>query len=89
MSYNYEEERPKLFTEEMQAPMMHLRDHAFRLLEEAGAVSMGKLLDHAGTGDSWTMMAMVDRLVEMGDIKECERGGYYPGQHRIFVKVGE
>ncbi len=89
MSYNYEEERPKLFTEEMQAPMMHLRDHAFRLLKEAGAVSMGRLLDHAGTGDSWTQMAMVDRLVEMGDLLEVRGGTHCAGQYRLFVKVGE
>ena len=89
MSYCYEKEKLKLFTEEMQAPMMHLRDHAFRLLKEAGAVSMGALLNHAGTGDSWTMMAMVDCLVELGDIMEIDRGPHCAGQYRVFVKVGE
>ena len=89
MSYRYEVERPKLFTEEMQAPMMHLRDHALRLLEEAGAASMGKLMDLAHAGDNWTAMAMVDRLVEMGDLKEVTRGPHCAGQYRIFVKEGE
>jgi hypothetical protein len=39
-------------------------------------------------GDSWELMACVDRLIELGEISEIERGDC-PGQYRVFVKPGK
>ncbi|ASV44511.1 hypothetical protein PBI_SCTP2_496 [Salicola phage SCTP-2] len=39
------------------------------------------------TGDSWTMLACIDYLVEKGIIREIEPDGPFE-QHRQFVKVG-
>lgn len=40
----------------------------------------------AGAGESWVRMAMVDRLVELGEIREVKQEGYVAGQRRIFTK---
>jgi hypothetical protein len=40
----------------------------------------------AGSGDSWTMLACMDRLVELGEIREVPQSGV-AGQDRIFVKA--
>jgi hypothetical protein len=40
------------------------------------------------TGCTWFMMACVDRLVELGEIKEVLRDNI-AGQYRIFVKPKE
>ena len=36
------------------------------------------------SGDSWTMLACLDRMVELGEIREI-RQGHVVGQCRIFV----
>ena len=86
--YDYETEKPKLFTDDGQRKFLKIRDNVNRFLSEAGAFSMGKAMVGIG-GDSWLMMACVDRLVELCEIREVGRGANCPGQHRIFVKNGE
>lgn len=81
MSYKYEEIRPTLFTEQGQVALLKCRDLALGLIDKAGAVKMGKL---SVCGDSWTGMALVDRLVEIGDLREVTNPDC-PGQDRIFV----
>jgi hypothetical protein len=39
----------------------------------------------AGIGDSWQRIACVDRLVELGEIREITNPNEVAGQHRIFV----
>ena len=90
MSYNYETERTTIFSEEGQRTFLRIRDHVKGLLEKSGAFSMGSALSTPHmSGDTWTMMACVDRLVELGEITEVPRGPNCPGQCRIFVKFGE
>lgn len=85
MPYNYEEMKPHIFTEDNQKMFLSIRDRSKRLIDLAGVVTMGKLI--AGeSGDSWHMMACVDRLVELDELYEIRREGYVAGQDRIFTK---
>jgi len=84
MSYDYQKEREAIFTEDGQRMFLHIRDHVKRLLKEAGAVRMQEAI-MGSTGDSWMMLACVDRLVELGEIREI--AGDVPGQDRIFVST--
>jgi hypothetical protein len=84
--YDYETEKPKLFTEENQRLFLAIRDHAALLLEKAGAVRMQ---DAVGgfSGDSWALFACVDRLVELGELIEVtEHLRLCPEQNRVFVR---
>jgi len=83
MGYQYGDERHKIFTDEGQRDFLKVRDMAKRLLDEAGAFKMPNVL-RGITGDSWAMMANVDRLVELGEIKEIYREDVC-GQDRVFV----
>ena len=85
MIYNYEEMKSKLFTEENQKLFLNVRDMIHELLNEAGAVKMGFIIHVRPLGDSWEKMACVDRLIELGEIKEIHYGDC-SSQDRIFVK---
>lgn len=65
--YNYETERPFLFTDDGQRMFLQIRDKAKRLLKEAGAFRAQELFTEV-TGSSWAMIACIDRLVELGEI---------------------
>lgn len=86
MSYNYQTQRDVIFTEKGQRMFLSIRDRAHRLLGEAGAVMSLKLM-HSETGDVWDMLACIDRLVELGELREIT-GPDVAGQHRVFVKGG-
>jgi len=81
--YVYEEQKPKLFTDEGQRQFIKVRDHVHQLLKSAGAVRMQEAIRPI-TGDCWTSMAYVDRLVELGEIRELELADVW-GQYRVFV----
>ncbi len=85
--YNYKTEKVRLFTEDGQEMFLAIRDNIKELLSRAGAFKMG-CSDRGITGDSWQMMACVDRLVELGELKEIT-GPNVAGQDRVFVKVGD
>lgn len=80
--YSYEEHKPAIFTERGQVEFLKTRDHVHALLNKAGACTMGQAMC-AGC-DTWQMMAYVDRLVELGELREIEQGEVC-GQHRVFV----
>lgn len=82
--YNYQTERPKLFTEEGQIMFMKIRDKAHKLLKEAGAFSAGHVTGAGGSGDSWTMIACIDRLVELGEIIELTDDSWW-GQYKVYA----
>ena len=84
MSYKYHVEKAKIFTDEGQRKFLKIRDKVQRLLEEAGAFTMGKAI--AGEGGSWQEMACVDRLVEIGEIQEITNVDVF-AQYRIFVST--
>ena len=83
--YNYYEEKHKMFTEVGQVSFLKVRDAAKRLLEEAGAFKMYCVLKGI-SGDSWELMSYVDRLVELGEIREIT-GEEVAGQYRVFVSA--
>lgn len=82
--YNYAEQRPTIFTEQGQRMFLKIRDTVKYHLAEAGAVRMNEAIA-GNSGSSWEMLACVDRLVELGEIKEIT-GPDAPGQYRVFVK---
>lgn len=87
MSYDYKTEKREVFKEENQMLFIKIREKAHHLLNIAGAVTMDNLAtlpDGIGCADSFTMLACVDRLVELGEIKEI----YNPGrtQSIVFIK---
>lgn len=85
MSYSYQALRPSLFTEENQRAFLKVRDHVRHLLKTAGAFTMGKAIPSGVAGDSWTQMAFVDRMVELGELVEVTRHSDVAGQFRVFV----
>ena len=85
LMYDYQTERPEIFTETGQRDFLKVRDNVQRLLDIAGAVKMGKAVEVI-SGDSWLQLAYVDRLVELGEIREIT-GGDAAGQDRVFVRA--
>lgn len=82
--YEYEKEKPRLFTDEGQRALLQIRDKAFELTAKAGAVRSDNLLL---AGDTWQSLACIDRLVELGDLREITEPGKVAGQDRVFVRV--
>lgn len=85
-SYSYKTERPKLFTEEGRVMFMKVRDNVKELIKTAGAVRAQEAW-RGVSGSSWLMLACLDRLVELREIREIPYAEC-PGQHRIFVSIG-
>ena len=84
MPYNYETERAHIFTEDGQIMFLKIRDRAKFLLNAAGAVRGQELTDGV-IGDGWKMLACVDRLVELGELREITEGQQVAKQDRVFV----
>ena len=87
--YKYETEKSALFSDEGQRAFLKIRDHVHACLKISGVVSMGKAMSPpagSGAASTWVAMACVDRLVELGEIREIQHGEC-AGQHRIFVGV--
>ena len=82
--YNYENEKPKIFTENGQEMFLKIRDKVKMLLKQSGAFMLENAISGI-TGDSWSMLACVDRLVELKEIKEITDKTKVAGQHRVFV----
>lgn len=82
--YSYENERNKIFSEEGQREFIKIRDHVKKLLSVAGAFSMARGFEPI-TGSSWLKMAYIDRMVELGEIREITK--CVAGQDRVFVSI--
>jgi hypothetical protein len=90
MSYAYTTQRANLFTDPGQKLYVGMRDHVLALVNKAGAVRSGEAMTlppGVGAADSWDMLAVLDRMVELGDLREIQQSGYVAGQHRIFVSA--
>jgi hypothetical protein len=83
MMYNYENERQAIFTDGGQKAFLRIRDNVLRMLNRSGAVMMGNAIS-GESGSVWFMMACVDRMVELGEIREVT-GNDVAGQERVFV----
>ena len=84
MGYDYETEKAGLFTDDGQRMFLSVRDRTQKLLDASGAVTAEKMIAEE-LGGSWEMMACVDRLVELKEIKELPQEGPWL-QHRVFVR---
>ena len=82
--YSYEENKYKIFTDEGQREFLKVRDEVNRLLDISGAFMLEKVFVkvHVSHTDMW--LTYIDRLVELGEIKELKRGCW--AQYRVFVK---
>ena len=85
MSYSYQEERPWLFTENGQECILKTWDQSQVLLEKAGAFMIFSALKDVPYGDTFKAMAILDRLVEIGYLREVTSG--CRGQDRVFVSA--
>lgn len=83
--YSYATERAEVFTEAGQIAFLKIRDNAHKLIKQSGAATMGKLM--VGGGSSWTLMACVHRLVELGEL--CSIWDKGAGQDEVFVAGGK
>jgi len=86
MGYNYNVQRDKVFTEAGQLLFLAIRDKAKELTRTAGAARLAEII-RGQSGDSWDMLACVDRLVELGELREIPQ--VCAGQHRIFIRARE
>jgi len=85
--YNYSQLKSALFTEEKQKLFLAIRDQVHYMLSISGAITMesaSNLPENIGSASNWEMMACVDRLVELGELKEIHTTGIH--NDRIFVK---
>lgn len=81
--YTYEKLKPQLFTEEGQVMFLNIRDNVHALLKLAGAVRTSEAISVA-SGDSWLMLACMDRLVELEEIRMVG-DGHVAVQHQVYV----
>lgn len=69
MTYCYETEKPWLLTDEGQRVFIRSRDKILAAIKTTGAINGAKavaIIEDAG--DSWKMVAIIDRMAELGDI---------------------
>jgi len=81
--YDYKDFKPELFKEKNQEDFLKIRDGIKATITIAGCITMEKAIGFARGGDSWLRMAMVERLVELGDIEEVKTEY---DSFRIFTK---
>ena len=82
--YDYKEQKHSLFTESGTKMLLAVRDSVDQKLKLSGAVRSGEAISNV-TGNSWTMLACLDYLVETGEIREIT-GSNAAGQDRVFVR---
>ena len=82
--YKYEDLKKEIFTESGQEMFLKIQYKSNRLLKEAGAFTMGKVISGVSE-DSLKIFACVDWLVEMKKIREVTKGENIAQQHRVFV----
>lgn len=86
MAYDYQSERPQLFTEAGQVMLLAVRDKIQALTTSAGACTIEKAISGL-SGETWTMLACVDRLVELGEIRVI-KNPHGMTQHNVIIRMG-
>ena len=83
--YRYVDYKPQILTDEGQRVFLAIRDRVHVLIAaDTGAFTMEKATEAGSSSDPWLKLACVDRLVELGEIRELTSGDT-PGQHRVFA----
>lgn len=85
MTYEYRRERSRVFTEQGSEMYEKIRGNVVRLLAQSGAVSSSAAWTGV-SGDTDLMLACLDRMVELGLIREVTGESVW-GQHRVFVST--
>lgn len=81
--YDYQKEKPEVMTDDGQRLMLKIRDNIKKLIEAAGAARAEEAVAPFG-GSDWLRHACLDRLVELGEIREVTNKDVML-QHRVFV----
>jgi hypothetical protein len=81
--YNYATERPWTFTDSGVLALFKAYKTAVRLIDVAGVANGMKITEECAC-DTYKMLALLDRLVELGQLREVT-GPTIRGQDRIFV----
>jgi len=84
MAYEYSELRDVLFTECGANTLQKIQDNVDSLLDGRRCFIMVEAFDGV-CGDSWTLLACIDRLVEIGKIHEIPTDDELT-QHRVFTR---
>jgi len=84
MSYKYETQKTNLFTDEGQRLFLQVRDKVQKLLKASGAVRMEEAITGFG-GSSWDLLACMDRMVELKELREIIQPYAPVSPYRIFV----
>ena len=79
--YKYEDHKHTVFLEKNQRRFLEARDRVRELLTNGKYFDMTQAIAGLG-GDSWENMALIDRLLELGEIYEVET----KNSNRIFTK---
>lgn len=79
-------QRANLFTDEGQKLFLLIRDKVHTLIAQSGAVRMQEIISSV-SGDTWDMMACMDRLVELGELREVTQLNSCPAQHCVYVSA--
>lgn len=89
MSYDYKVQKQEIMNEAGQAGLLAVAFKAKAACAVSGVVTSGVLISEMpGVTDSWRQLAVVDRLVELGYLREVQQEGGVAGQNRIFRWVG-
>lgn len=84
LMYDYAKEKSRLFTDDGQVMFLQIRDRVRELLAVAGAVRVVEAL-MTSTGDSYLMLACLDRMVELGEIRLVQQP-CVATQERVYVR---
>ena len=83
MSYDYQTERPALFTEEGVRILIAMRDKCRQMLKQSGAFAASKAMESI-PGSSWVMLAALEYMVERGELKKITQPEAW-AQHEIYA----
>ncbi len=84
MSYSYEVERERLFTEEGQRVFLKIRDQVNYHLRESGAIRADKAFQGLA-GDSSQFHACLDRMIELGELQLLSPDNVW-SQYKVYTK---
>jgi len=83
--YEYKNHKSEILKEENQKDFLKVRDNVDRLLSISSVFIMADAIKGI-TGDNWTQMACVDRILELGEIVEIPTESSVSAQNRVFVR---
>lgn len=86
MPYEYQKERPGLFTETGMALFISLRGQVRTKCKVSGCVRFDKL---SISGDSWTALACMDLMIEREEVRRVTNGQERAAQYHVYELVGD